>query len=152
MLYDADDMEAISYDTGVGEEAANESPVGTGQVDADQPYLLAALELTEVASQVLATASFHQIEDSMVLQITQGRHHLVATMQAVLIDTQYLGTVHTRAFAGLQTGELFVDPPYRRLSQLPPIGQSRTTDPVLVILVDTLAEGLTTLAPGQDPG
>ena len=93
VLYDADDMEAIGHDTGTGKEAPDEPSVRTEQVDADYFDLLPALELTEVASQVLATTAFYQIEDTTVLQVAQRRYHLVATVQTMLVDSSTCGQV-----------------------------------------------------------
>lgn len=104
----AHDMEPVRDDSGVGEIATDQGTIRAAQIDADDLNLFAPFELSEVRLQFRGAATGHHVEDTVVLQIAEGRGEAVALMQRVLVQTEDLRTLQAQAFFGAAFGELSV--------------------------------------------
>ena len=138
----ANGVEAVGDDFGLGEPLANEPSVGTGQVDADQSDAFAAFESAQEAGQVFLTPAWADLEDTVIFQVAEGRAEALSLVQGMLVDAQIQGAVQTDAFTGLADGKLLVDPSDGGLTESMPPAQGTGTDALLVLLVDMIAEGL----------
>ena len=84
----ADDMEAIGNDLGSREVGSNQAAIGTGKIDANHANLVSALESAQKAAQIPWTAAGNNIEDPVVLKITEGGGKTLPLVQGVLVDTE----------------------------------------------------------------
>ena len=81
----ADRMEAVRDDPCLGEPSPYEQPIGVRQVNADHPDFFAAAKRGEVAGQLRFTAPRTNVEDPAPLQVTEGGHEALASVQGVLV-------------------------------------------------------------------
>ena len=109
MLHDADNMESISNDFGVGEIAFDQGSVGRTQVDADDTHLVPSFEAQEEGFEGLGTLALDDIEHAVALQVTESGGETAPLVEGVLVDTEDLRTVAREAFFGLARSELSID-------------------------------------------
>ena len=79
LLDDAYDVEAIGDDLCIGEVPANQGPVGTAQIHADDADFIFALEGGEVSVKVLSVTAFDDVEDPVSSQVAEGGGCLLYT-------------------------------------------------------------------------
>ena len=84
----ADDMEAIGNDLGSGEIGSNQGAVGTGKIDSNHANLVSAFESGQKGSQIPWTAAGNNIEDPVVLKITEGGGKTLPLVKGVLVDPE----------------------------------------------------------------
>ena len=84
----ADDMEAIGHDLGSREVGSNQAAIGTGKIDANHANLVSALESAQKAAQIPWTAAGNNIEDPVVLKITEGGGKTLPLVKGVLVDPE----------------------------------------------------------------
>jgi hypothetical protein len=106
---EADDMEAIGDDFGVGEGAGDESPVRTGEIDTDHPHLVAALETSQIGTQIRFAAPRDDVEDAVVFEVGEGGRKAQALVEGVFINAEDGRALETETLGGLAPGELVVD-------------------------------------------
>ena len=93
MLAQAHNMRAIGYDLCVWEEAANETPVGTTQIDARHPHSPPSFELAQKGEEILDGFNGHDIEDAVFCEIAEGGGETLLFVEGVFIDTEYTRAV-----------------------------------------------------------
>jgi len=91
----ANDMEAIGNDAGIGEPAADQGAVRTGEVDADHLDAFAALEVLKEGDDVGAGSTLDDIEDLVIFKIAKGGGESLALVEGVLVDTEHNGALET---------------------------------------------------------
>ena len=148
----AHDMEAVCNDAGIGEPAPDHGAVGAGEIDADDPDALAALEGAEEAAQIGLRAAFDDIEDLVVFEIAKGGGEALALVKGVLINAQHHGTLKADALGGLAPGELGVDAPDGGGANGSHPGHGGGGDALVMMKVNLLAEGLGAAPACQQPG
>jgi len=152
VLDDADDMEAVGDDPGSGEGVFDEAAVGAGEVDADDPHLLPALELAKEPGEILMAAAGLDVENTPVFQVTEGGGEALALVEGVLVDAEVARALQGEAFGGFAAGELLVDAGNGGLADFVALGERAGADAIVVELVDGFAEGLGAVASGPDAG
>jgi hypothetical protein len=139
---DAHDVEAVGNDTGVGEPAFDHGAVRAGEIDADHPDALSALEGREEGEQIGFTAAFDDIEDLAVFEVAEGGGEALAFVEGVLVDAQDVWTLKTHALGGLARGELGVDASDGGSAQTGDASHGGGRDALVVMKVNLLAERL----------
>src|SRR5512133_713405 len=105
MLVDeANDMEAVGHDQGVGKVLAHDGAVGGGQVHADDADQLFAGQALKISFQGGFAAAEHDVEHGMVLEIAQRGGVALLTREEVLVDTEDVRALAARGFRQ-QAGE-----------------------------------------------
>jgi len=145
-----DRMEAVGDDHRPREPPPHQRAVRVGQVQADHPHALPAVQRLQEGAQLGFTAARAQVEDPVVLQIAEGGGEALAAVQGVFIDPQDPGTVQAEPFPGLAGGELGVDASDRRLAQAFAPRQRGRTDPVVMALEHRPAPRLRAAPPRPD--
>lgn len=147
-LDDPNDVEAISYDAGIGEVPLDQSPVGAAEIHADNTHVFFAFELGEVGLKVLRVTTFDNIEYPVVAQVTQGGGKVSASTMAssfavdgVFVDTENWWADSIEAFVGFFAGVLVIAALDGGGAYAAASGQRTACDTVSVQLVDALAEG-----------
>ena len=141
VIDDSDDVEAIGDDAGFGEVSLDKSPVGTGEVDADELNTLATLEFAKKLDEVgFATTGLH-FEDAVVFEITEGGAEALSFVEGMFVDPEDEGALKRDAFGGFATGELSVDALDGGFSKALSPGDGAGADSLVVLFEDGLAEG-----------
>jgi len=152
VLDDADDVEAVGHDPGVGEVAFDEAAVGGGEVDADDFHTFAALEFAKESGEILMAAAGLDVENTPVFQVTEGGGEALAFMEGVFVDAEVVRALQREAFGGLAAGELLIDAGDGGLADLVTVGQRAGADAIVVELMDGFTERLGAVASGADAG
>lgn len=93
VIDDADDVEAIGDDAGLGKVSLHESPVGAGEVDADELNTLSAPEFAKKMDEVGFTATGLDFEDAVVFEITEGGAKALSFVEGVFVDAEDEGAL-----------------------------------------------------------
>ena len=65
LLDDANDMESIRDDFGVGEVFSDQSSVGTAEIHADETDVFLAFECSEIVIEILRVSTLNDIKDAV---------------------------------------------------------------------------------------
>jgi len=149
---EANDMEAVGNDAGVGEPASDQGPVRAGEVDADHSDPLAPLQGGHKGVELLWTASGQHVKDLVVFEVGKGGGKAGSFVEGVLVDTQDRWALETQAFAGLAGGELMVNALDGGRPEMEGTGESRGANAVMMATIDVLPERLGAMASWPDPG
>ena len=85
---EADDVEAVGDDAGVGEVFADQGAVGAGQVHANDLDGFTAAEALQIAFQSGFRAAEHDIVDLVVFEVAEGGRVAVTAAEEVLVDAE----------------------------------------------------------------
>lgn len=107
---DAHDMEAVGYDPGVGEVAADDIAVGAGEIDTNYPDLVASAQCPQIGGQVRHAPAGPDVKDAVVAKVAECGAEALPLVQGVLVDTKVLRALERKPFAGFAACELGVDP------------------------------------------
>ena len=88
------------------------------------------------------------IKDPMSFEITEGGGEAAAFMKGVFINAEHFRALTRESFFGFALSELMVDAFNGRGSKVSESSKTRSADAVVVIAVDTLAEGLGRVSAG----
>ncbi len=91
MLKNAHNMEPIGHDAGVGEPFSHQSPVSTGEINANHLDLLTPLQTAQEGRQLPFAAPRHDVKDPTVLQNRRTSSQRAAAMHPMLVDTRIRG-------------------------------------------------------------
>ena len=148
----ADDMEAIGDDPGIGEPFFNEAAVGGTQIDANHPDPLPALERCHKAGQIFRASTWNNIEDFVVFEITESGRETSTLVESMLVDAQDNGAVEADALAGFSLGKLMIDAFDGGLPKLEKVGKRGGANAKVMLAIDLLAERLAAVSPGKNSG
>lgn len=116
LLDDANDVEAVGDDPGVGEVLSDQGPVGTAQVHADDADVFLAFEGGEVGVEFFRSPSFDDIEDLVSPEVAEGGGEACASPQlgslsfdGVFINAEHGRTDAIEAFASFALGVFVVE-------------------------------------------
>lgn len=109
MLDDADDVETVGHDLGVGKPPGDHLPVGCAQIDAHNLDLVAAFEREEKGQEIALAATLNHIEDFPVLQVAEGGYQTAAPVKGMFIDADDGGSGLVTSFLSFEMSELGVD-------------------------------------------
>jgi hypothetical protein len=96
----------------------------------------------EEVFEVCCAFAFGNIKDSMSFEITEGGGEAAAFVKGVFVDTEHLRALTRESLFGFTLSELMVDAFNGCGSKVSESSKTRSADPVVVIAVDALAEGL----------
>lgn len=141
MVDDAHDMKAVGDDPGVGEEAADDVTVGTGEVDTDHLHFVTAAQGKQVGAQLRDASPRSDVENAVVAQIAKRGAEALLFVQGVFVDTEIAGALQGESFIGLAACELGVDTAHRGGTQPLVAGDGAGADAVMVVFENLLPEG-----------
>ena len=131
---------------------SNQAAIGTGEIDANDAHLLFALEGSQKGAQSARSASRHDVEDAVVLQIAEGGGKALPFVQGVLVDAENLRALQAQTFSGLTGSKFRIDPLDGGATQLHEARESRGTNAFLMLAIDLLSPGLVLRFQGRRPG
>lgn len=89
---EANDVEAVGHNLGLGEVLPDDGPVGGRQIHADHPDRLPPGQLAQIVLQCLLGASQHHVVNAVVAEIAEGGGVALAAGEEVLVNAQYART------------------------------------------------------------
>jgi hypothetical protein len=150
LIDEADDVEAVGDDTGVGEVLLHQSAIGDREIHAHHTHVLFGLQTLKIGFQSGFGAAQDHIIDFVVLQVAEGGGIALAPGEKVLVDAE-----DARATRRAQFGELALEgAPEVTLDgggaeRLAP-AQPAAVDAVEVVAKDHLLEGFAGALPEEN--
>ena len=148
----ANDVETISDDQGIGEVVSDQRPTGRGQVHADDADPVPAFEFAEIVLQCQLAAAEYHIVDLVFGQITEGGCKPVLSGKEVFVNAEHAGTLGTLQFRRLAAEKILKVTLYRGVPNALPFSQPAAVDAVPVQLEDVAAERLGRPLVFENPG
>ena len=108
---EANDVEAISHDLGIGKVLADQGAVNAGQVHADDPHAILAWQFRQVVLQGRFAAPQYHIEDLVCPQVAEGSRVAIFPGKEVLIDAEHPGACGTASF-GILALQVILEPAF----------------------------------------
>ncbi len=90
VIDDAHNVEAISDDPGIGEEATDDVAVRTGEIDAHDFDLVPSPQCQEIGREIGNASTGPDIENAMVAEIAKGSAEALPLVQGMFVDTEVL--------------------------------------------------------------
>src|SRR6516225_9634088 len=110
---EADHVETIGHDLGLGEVLADQGAVGARQIHADDAYAVLSRQFRQVGFQSGLTASQHDIEDLMGAQVAEGGGISILPGKEMLIDAENAWAGGAAALGDLAS-EVVLEPAFHR--------------------------------------
>lgn len=148
----ANDVEAVGYDAGVGKIAADQAAIRAAHVDADDFDFLPALEPDEKPLQLVLAFTRDDVEDTVIFKVAEGGGKALPFMEGVLVDAEDLRALQGDALGGFSAIEVMVNALDGSRADFSQPGHDFTRDAFVMQSGDSLPEGLAALFSGHDAG
>lgn len=73
LLDQANDVEAVRDDPGLGEVSSHQGAIGAAQIHADEAHVFFAFKSGEVGVKILRVTAFDNVEDAVGAKVAEGR-------------------------------------------------------------------------------
>ncbi len=136
LLDEANDVEAVRDDPGLGEVSSDQRAIGAAQIHADDADVFLAFKGGEVGVKVLRVTPFDDIEDAVGAKVAEGRGEprpapvtSSFSVDGVFVDAEDGRADAVRAFPCFALGIFVVEPFDGSRAQSFALGEDATGDP-----------------------
>src|SRR5689334_8521803 len=152
MVDEADDVETVGHNLGLGKMLAHDGAIDAGQVHADDPYTILTGEFGQVVLQSRLTAAEHNVEDGVAAQVTEGGGVAILLGKEVFIDAEDPRAGRAAAFGELSAKKVLRPALDGGAADCLALGQPAAVDSVVVRQKDAPAEWFGGAHPGENAG
>jgi hypothetical protein len=98
VMQQADDMEAVSHNFGIGKVSADEMPVSAAEIDTDNFDPVPALKIFQIARKVTGRTSLHNVEYPVLPEVTESGGIALPFTEEMFVNPKDSGTLSSLDF------------------------------------------------------
>src|SRR5579862_1725584 len=152
MVDDADHMETIGHDSGLGKVLSDQRAIHAGQIHAHHFHQLLALQFFQPGFQRRFAAPGHHVVNAVIPQIAEGGGVTQLAREEVLVDSQNGWTHRTGPFCG-KAAQIVAEPAFHSgAGEALALPQPAAADAIVVLLTNAAPEWFAGSQPRQNAG